>query len=265
MADVLTEICDTKRAHVAERKVAVPLGELESRAAAAWPTRGFAAALRRAKENSAFGLITEIKKASPSKGLIRDDFDPATLARDYEAGGADCLSVLTDAPYFQGHDDFLDQARDVTTLPVLRKDFILDPYQVVESRAIGADCILLIMAVLNDEQAAELEAAARDYTLDVLVEVHDRVELDRALKLESELIGINNRNLKTLTVDLATTETLAHAVPSDRLIVSESGLSSRDDLDRMGASGVTTFLVGEALMRHPDVEAATRTLRHGEG
>jgi indole-3-glycerol phosphate synthase len=263
MGDILSEICQAKRAHVAARKKSLPLGELETRAAAAPPTRGFAAALRRAKDKGDFGLITEIKKASPSKGLIRADFDPAALAMAYAAGGADCLSVLTDAPYFSGHDDFLGQARDVVTLPVLRKDFILDPYQVIESRAIGADCILLIMAALDDAEAGELEATARDHSLDVLVEVHDSEELERALKLQSQLIGINNRNLKTLAVDLATTEALAPAIPPERLIVAESGLSSRNDLERMAAVGVTSFLVGEALMRQPDVEAATRQLRHG--
>ncbi len=264
MADILSEICEAKRAHVAARKKSLPLGELETRAAAAGPTRGFAAALRRAKENNTFGLITEIKKASPSKGLIREDFDPASLAGAYAKGGADCLSVLTDAPYFQGHDDFLLAARDAMTLPVLRKDFILDPYQVVESRAIGADCILLIMGALEDAQAAELESAAKEYSLDILVEVHEAAELERALKLEARLIGINNRNLKTLAVDLAVTETLAPLVPSDRLIVAESGLSSRADLDRMAACGVTCFLVGEALMRQKDVESATMKLRRGE-
>ncbi|MCH8862738.1 MAG: indole-3-glycerol phosphate synthase TrpC [Proteobacteria bacterium] len=264
MADILSEICQAKRAHVAARKKSLPLGDLETRAAAVGPTRGFTAALASARENNAFGLITEIKKASPSRGLIREDFNPASLAEAYQEGGADCLSVLTDAPYFQGHDDFLGAARDVTTLPVLRKDFILDPYQVVESRAIGADCILLIMAALDDAQAAELQATAQEYSLDILVEVHDAAELDRALKLEARLIGINNRNLKTLAVDLAVTEALAPLVPPDRLIVAESGLSSRADLDRMAACGVTCFLVGEALMREKDVENATMKLRHGE-
>ena len=249
---------------MAAKKSAIPLSELESRIATATPPRGFAAALHRAREKNAFGLITEIKKASPSKGLIREDFNPASLAEAYTKGGADCLSVLTDAPYFQGHDDFLAEARDVVTLPALRKDFILDPYQVVESRAIGADCILLIMAALSDAEAAELQAAAQQYSLDVLVEVHDAAELDRALKLEARLIGINNRNLKTLAVDLAVTEALAPLVPPDRLIVAESGLSSRADLDRMAACGVTTFLVGEALMRQKDIETATMKLRHGE-
>lgn len=263
MADVLREICEVKRQHVAARKDALPLSELETRAATASPVRGFAAALLRARANNEFGLITEIKKASPSKGLIREDFDPATLAKAYAAGGADCLSVLTDGPYFQGHDDFLMAARDVVTLPVLRKDFILDPYQVVESRSLGADCILLIMAALGDQQAAELEATARQYSLDVLVEVHDAAELERALRLETPLIGINNRNLKTLEVDLSTTGALAPGIAEDRLIVAESGLSSRGDLDHMAAMGVTTFLVGEALMRQPDVAAAARALRHG--
>ena len=259
MSDVLERICADKAAHVAARKRATPLGALEARAAALGPARGFHSALDTAAADG-FALICEIKKASPSKGLIRKDFDAPALARAYRAGGATCLSVLTDEPYFQGRDDDLTVARAAADLPVLRKDFMLDPYQIVESRALGADCVLLIMAALGDAQAAELAAVARSLGMDVLVEVHDGAQLDRALGLDCRLIGINNRNLKTLEVDLATTEELAPRVPRDRLPVAESGLHERADLERMTAAGARAFLIGESLMRQADVAAATAAL-----
>ena len=260
MADILAEICDRKRQDVARRKAQRSEAALQSVTAEALPVRPFAAALEGQVTQGRYGLIAEIKKASPSRGLIRADFDPPSLAQAYEAGGATCLSVLTDAPYFQGDDDDLRAARAACALPVLRKDFILDPYQVLESRAIGADCILLIMAALDDGTARDLAATARDLGLDILVEVHDRAELDRALDLDCRLIGINNRNLKTLKVDLKTTESLAPLVPSDRLVVGESGIHDPEDLDRLAAAGARCFLVGESLMRAGDVAAATRRL-----
>ena len=259
MSDVLERICIEKRAFVAARKAARAFSAVEQSALAAPRPRGFAANLI-AKSQAGYGLIAEIKKASPSKGLIRADFDPASLARAYAESGAACISVLTDEPYFQGHDTHLIAARAAVNLPVLRKDFMLDPYQVVESRALGADCILLIMAALSDGQAGELESAAGAFGLDVLIEVHDEAELDRALRLSSPLIGINNRNLKTLDVDLATAERLAPRIPAGRTPVAESGLNTQDDLARMARIGTRCFLVGESLMRAPDVAAATRVL-----
>ncbi|WP_029008206.1 indole-3-glycerol phosphate synthase TrpC [Azospirillum halopraeferens] len=260
MSDVLTRICDDKRALVAARKFARPAADVEALARNAPPPRGFAAALTRAVAEGRYGLIAEIKKASPSKGIIRADFDPPALARAYALGGATCLSVLTDEPYFHGRDEYLVAARAAVPLPVLRKDFMVDTYQVAEARALGADCILLIMAALDDARAADLAAAARHWGMDVLVEVHDRPELDRALTLDADLIGVNNRNLKTLSIDLATTEDLAPHVPAGRTLVAESGLNGPADLARMAAAGARCFLVGESLMRQDDVAAATRAL-----
>ena len=258
----LDEICATKREEVADRRSRSTIGDLDAAALMQSAPRGFEAALRKASRDG-FGLIAEIKKASPSKGLIRADFDPADHARAYEAGGATCLSVLTDAPYFQGHEDYLLQARAACALPVLRKDFMVDPWQVAEARAIGADAILIIVAALDDTEMAEIEAAAIERRMDVLVEVHDEAEIDRAAKLKSRLIGVNNRDLKTFTTDLATTERLAALAPENTLLVGESGIASHDDCQRLARSGVRSFLVGESLMRQADVTAATRTLLEG--
>jgi indole-3-glycerol phosphate synthase len=260
MKDVLAEICAEKRAHVARAKRALSENALLAALAEAPPPRPFAAALEQCLAEGRFGLIAEIKKASPSAGLIRADFDASGLARAYAAGGASCLSVLTDAPYFQGSDEDLRAARRQVALPVLRKDFILDPYQILESRHIGADCVLLIMAALSDAIVSELAVAAAELGLDVLVEVHDADELDRALRLGVRLIGINNRDLKTLETNLSTTERLAPEVPGDRIVVAESGIRRPEDLDRLAAAGARCFLVGETLMREPDVTAATRRL-----
>ena len=259
MSDVLARICETKRQEIARAKTERPFGEVERAARAASPARGFIAALRRASDTG-YGLIAEIKRASPSAGLIRPDFNPAALARAYARGGATCLSVLTDTPYFQGKPEYLIAAREAAMLPVLRKDFMLDPYQIAESRAMGADCVLLIVAALADSEAAELEAEAQRFGMDVLAEVHNRAELERAVRLETPLFGNNNRDLKTLKVDLATSEQLVREIGSDRLIVSESGLHGPKDLARMASAGIRCFLVGESLMRQRDVEAATREL-----
>ena len=256
---ILDRILETKRADVAARKACTPWSALDAQIAEQTPPRGFRAALDRVAATGP-ALIAEIKKASPSKGVIRADFDPPAHARAYEAGGAACLSVLTDEPWFQGHDAYLQAARAVTALPVLRKDFMVDPWQAAESRALGADAILLIMAALDDATLAEIEAAAGDCGLDVLVEVHDAKELERALKLESRLIGVNNRDLRDFSVSFERTFALIDKAPADCTFVAESGLSTRADLDALRARGVNCFLVGEALMRAADVEAATATL-----
>ena len=264
MSDILDRICAEKRNHVAACKAdkTEQIQLVAARAAA--PARGFADALEASVAAGRFGLIAEIKKASPSQGLIRADFDPARLAESYQAGGASCLSVLTDRPFFQGEDAHLAEARAAVRLPALRKDFMVDPYQIIEARAIGADCILIIMAVLEDVLAAELKSLAEEVGMDVLIEVHDEAETERALRLQPRLLGVNNRNLKTLATDLATTERLARLAIDGAgdgvTLVSESGLAELADLQRMALAGANCFLVGEGLMRNEDVEAATRAL-----
>ncbi len=260
--DKLTEICATKRQEVADRKALATLDDLDRRATETSPPRGFRAALE-AKAEDGFGLIAEIKKASPSKGLIRPDFRPAEHALAYQNGGAACLSVLTDAPYFQGHEDYLMDARAACELPVLRKEFMVDPWQVAEARAIGADAILIIVAALEDAEMAEIEAAALERGMDVLVEVHDEAEMERAARLRSRLIGVNNRDLRTFRTDLGTTERLAPLAPEGALLVGESGINTNVDCRRLAQAGVRCFLVGESLMRQDDVEAATRALLNG--
>jgi indole-3-glycerol phosphate synthase len=257
---ILSEIASYKRDEVARAKARLPLAELEAEAQRADAPREFLTALRKVHSEKRYGLVAEIKKASPSKGLIRADFDPEALARAYETGGATCLSVLTDAPSFQGAPEHLARARRATKLPVLRKDFILDTYQVVESRAWGADCILIILAMVDDILASELIAAASHWRMDVLVEIHSEQELERALKLRTRLIGINNRDLDTFATDLGVTLQLAPMIPKEILIVAESGLSRTEELQQLAAVGVSTYLIGESLMREADVAAATAKL-----
>ncbi len=260
MSDILSRIVAGKRIEVAAAQARRPIDEMERLARVQPPARGFGSALDQAVAARGYGLIAEIKKASPSAGLIRADFDPPALARAYQEGGAACLSVLTDTPHFQGSEADFKSARAAVRLPTIRKDFIVDPWQVAESRAMGADCVLLILAALTDSDAAEFETAAMGYGMDVLVEVHDEAEFDRALRLRSRLIGVNNRNLKTMVTDIGTTERLAARLPKDRVLVAESGLKSPSDLARLARVGARRFLIGESLMRQEDVAAATRGL-----
>lgn len=260
MSDILASIADYKRIDVAARKQAVTFHDIESQVAAQSAPRGFRKALERDHAPGSLALIAEIKKASPSKGLIRSDFDPPSLARAYADGGASCLSVLTDVPSFQGSDDYLIAARSAVSLPCLRKDFLVDPWQVMESRSLGADCILVIMAMIDDALAADLLCEAARHGMDALVEVHDQSELERALALGADFIGINNRDLRSFVTDLAVTERLSALVPDTALLVTESGITNHADVQRLSRSGARAMLVGESLMRKPDLTAATRAL-----
>lgn len=255
---VLDKICDDKRAHVARKKSITPIADLMPRAHNMPPTRGFINALKSKHPNPA--LIAEVKKASPSKGIIRSDFDAVNIAKIYESNGASCLSVLTDEPYFMGHDDYFCAVRAAVSIPLLRKDFMVDEYQIYESRVLGADCVLLIMAALTDDDAKHFYALATSLSMDTLFEVHDDVELERALKLSPQMLGVNNRNLKTLDVDLGTGLNLAHSIPDNVLKVAESGIENRAHLETFHAGGYNAFLIGESLMREPDIAAATRAI-----